>query len=704
MPLRFVFAVHNHQPVGNFGHVFEAAYNDAYRPFLDLIEQYPDIPLTLHTSGPLMEWLVENRPDYVSRLRRLVQRDQVEILGGGFYEPILPMIPPRDRVGQVAAYKTYLETLFDTRVRGAWVPERVWEQCLVGDLADAGVGYTLLDDFHFKQAGLDDDRLTGCYLSEYDGRLVRIFPISERTRYLIPFRNPEETIAFFGELAGRHPDAVVVFGDDGEKFGSWPETHKHCYTDAWLRRFFDALRGARSWVRYCTLGQALDETQPVGRIFLPDCSYREMTEWALPPGRLNEYRALRRDLEHDPRRHQIERFLRGGVWRNFQARYPELQEMYARMLQVSRRLRKTEEDDPNAVSAARQELYRAQCNCPWWHGTFGGLYLPHLRQAVYHHLLNADNALLAAEDRPDGWIEADTGDFNLDGTPEVCLANARLSAYFHPARGGALYELDLRPIAHNLLATLSRRYEAYHDDVRRAAGQGHHGGDLRVKQQGLEQLLQYDAYLRKSLVDHFFEPGTTLEQLAQGREVEQGDFVSAPYEDRVRHEGGAVVLTLRRSGFAAGRPLRLTKEVRLAGDAESLQVQYVLDGCPREPLHFAVEWNFAGLAPGADDRYFVRTDGSRAGQLQTWLHVGPTDRFGLRDDWLGLSAMLASSRPCGFHAFPVGTVSRSEGGFELVQQSVVLMPYWIVEPDAHGRWETTLSLRLDMARSEAAVR
>src|SRR5438128_12274415 len=85
MPLRFVFAVHNHQPVGNFGHVFEAAYRDAYRPFLDVLEQYPEVPLTLHTSGPLLEWLVEHRPDYVTRVRRLVGRGQVEILGGGFY-------------------------------------------------------------------------------------------------------------------------------------------------------------------------------------------------------------------------------------------------------------------------------------------------------------------------------------------------------------------------------------------------------------------------------------------------------------------------------------------------------------------------------------------------------------------------------------------------------------------------------------------
>src|SRR5947209_16381582 len=141
---RFVFALHNHQPVGNFDGVFESAYRLSYAPFLELLEEYWEIPFCLHTSGCLMEWLVEHKPEYIERLRRLVARGQVEILGGGFYEPILTMIPPRDRVGQVRSYSTYLEDMFNTRVRGMWVPERVWEQNLVSDIAAAGIEYTVL--------------------------------------------------------------------------------------------------------------------------------------------------------------------------------------------------------------------------------------------------------------------------------------------------------------------------------------------------------------------------------------------------------------------------------------------------------------------------------------------------------------------------------------------------------------------------------
>src|SRR5262245_10312041 len=108
MPVRVVLGLHNHQPVGNFGSVFEQNYRDAYLAFLELMEQYPELAFTLHTSGPLLEWLVEHRREYVERLRSLVERGQVEILGGAFYEPILSMLPRRDRVGQIRSYTSYL--------------------------------------------------------------------------------------------------------------------------------------------------------------------------------------------------------------------------------------------------------------------------------------------------------------------------------------------------------------------------------------------------------------------------------------------------------------------------------------------------------------------------------------------------------------------------------------------------------------------
>ena len=120
--VRLILALHNHQPVGNFDGVFEEAYRTSYRPFLDVLEDYPEIPFALHTSGPLLEWLVDQHPEYIARLRALVEAGRVEILGGGFFEPILTMIPHRDRVGQIQSILDLSRRSFSrTRIRGMWV-------------------------------------------------------------------------------------------------------------------------------------------------------------------------------------------------------------------------------------------------------------------------------------------------------------------------------------------------------------------------------------------------------------------------------------------------------------------------------------------------------------------------------------------------------------------------------------------------------
>ena len=92
-------------------------------------------------------------PQYFDRLRGLVERGQIEIVGGGYYEPILIAIPLSDRQRQITRLADYVEKHFGARPKGAWLAERVWEPQLPSSLAPAGVKYTLVDDNHFLGAG-----------------------------------------------------------------------------------------------------------------------------------------------------------------------------------------------------------------------------------------------------------------------------------------------------------------------------------------------------------------------------------------------------------------------------------------------------------------------------------------------------------------------------------------------------------------------
>ncbi|HZZ30190.1 MAG TPA: alpha-amylase/4-alpha-glucanotransferase domain-containing protein [Pirellulales bacterium] len=723
-PIRFLFVLHDHQPIGNFDGVFEQAYQDSYRPFLDVIEPYANFKLALHTSGSLLEWLDAHHPEYVDRLAALAAAGRLEIIGGAYFEPILPMIPSCDRVGQIRTYREFLQQRLGVTVRGAWIAERVWEQSLTSDLVAAGVEYIILDDSHFKSTGLNEDQLWGYYLTEDNGRLLRVFPGSERLRYTIPFAAPNDSIDYLRSIAEQHPGAVAVFADDGEKFGSWPDTKKPVYEEGWLRQFFDLAQANADWLHWTTPSETIDHVLPVGKVYIPEGSYREMTEWVLPPDQLAAYETARAELKQQPQWNGISRFVHGGIWKNFLVKYPEINEMYSRMMMISRRIqeaqcstsvvpaphlalngRSTVSRD-ELLREASQELYRAQCNCPYWHGAFGGVYLPHLRNAVYQHLITAENLLDRAAGQQAPWAEAASDDWNFDDRPEVELSNDRCLALLSPSRGGQLYELDVRAICHNLLATLSRRPEAYHRRV--LAGPGAAGGSVidanqpvKFKQQGLERHLQYDNYLRKSLVDHFYDDNISLDAVAHNEAMERGDFLQGAYEARLRRNPDRVQVQLSRLGNAWGIPLKIIKGLTLHAGSSVLEIAYVIEGLPPDrELHFSVEFNFSGLPAGADDRYFYDAEHSRLGQLGTRLDLLDATNLNLVDEWLGIDIGLTFNRPTHLWTYPIETVSQSEGGFELVHQAVCVQPHWHVRPDAHGRWTTMLQLKLDTSLAE----
>ena len=716
--VRLVLAFHNHQPVGNFDGVFEQAYRDSYLPFLDVLQDYPEIPFGLHTSGSLLEWLEVRHPEYIDCVRKMVASSQIEIIGGAFYEPILSNIPRRDRIGQIQRFSEHLNQLFRTSVRGLWLPERVWEQTFAGDIAAAGLQYTMVDDYHFRCAGIPQNELMGYYATEDEGRILFMFPDSERLRYLIPFGKPEECIEYLQEIAANYDNPVIVFGDDGEKFGSWPETYQHVYVDGWLRKFLDLLRQNESWLKVTTPSGVLDHVAPIGRTYLPDASYREMTEWVLPPAAQKAFVSLKGLYPENEEWQSLAGFTRGGNWRNFRTRYPESNEMYARMIEVSNRLvtlqsqANLSEDDREMLEDAVTHLYRSQCNCTYWHGAFGGLYLPHLRNAIYKELIQAEVLMDQVTRGIGAWVDVAVGDFNLDARQEVKLSNHRMVALLSPAMGGHIYELDLKASEVNILATLNRRPEPYHQRIIDFANNVVSTSDvdlaavskeIKFRQPNLEKKISYDKWPRKSLVDLFLQPGATLDEFRRGDAV-IGDFATGVYDASVRKGEQKIAVEMRRKGRVSDLNGEVRKIVVLSSDRPNeLLVQYHLIGFPKNvPLHFAVELNFAAMPGGADDRYFYDASGQRLGTLDTLLDQADADRISLVDEWLGLDVSLELSRAGGIWTMPIETISQSEGGFEAVHQSVCVVPHWEFAMPDQGAW--VVDLRIIFDSSVAAAR
>lgn len=641
------FCLHNHQPAGNFDHIIEKAYWLAYGPFLDVLARRPEMKVVLHYSGVLLRWLDERRPEALEIVRRLVGEGRAELLTGGLYEPILPIIPERDQVGQIRALTEHIRERLGAEPRGMWLTERVWEPELVGPLKRAGVRYTIVDDSNFARAGVPEEESLGYFTAGgSEGESIDVFPINGALRHAIPFREPEAVVEELRRLAGEG-NRLALFADDGEKLGEWPGTHERVYEEAWLERLFGLLAENREWVRVMTLSEFMAESPPAGRVELLPGSYSEMMEWS------------------------------GGSWWNFLERYPESRLMHRKMVRVSEAVAGMEGSEEVAAEA-RDYLFRGQSNDPYWHGVFGGLYLLHLRTGNYRSLLKAENLA-----RPGRGVEVERVDFDGDGREEVLVSSPRVNCYLHGI-GGQIFELDDRRAAWNLLATLARRPEPYHEEGA--------GGD-------------YDWYPRRALIDHFLREDTSLDGFAACRYGEQGDFVDQPYEAEADSRGDEVRVRFRREGGvwvgAELLPVTVAKELIFRGESEEIGVTYRLEQRGDRPLSlwFASELNFA-LSSGSGEGQRYELLGMERPPLAHRGSYEAVSEMALVDEWVGCRLGLRFERPADVWTFPVETLSQGLEGVERVFQGSCVTPHWRVDLRPKRPWTVGFRLSLEAVRAD----
>jgi len=698
--------IHNHQPVGNFEFVFKEAYKKAYLPFFERHEKHPSIKLAQHYSGELFRWILEHDPDFGKRLNAMTENGAIEMLSGGFYEPVLSSIPDKDKVGQIEMLNSFVQDKTGFRPEGMWLAERVWEPVLASAIAKAGMKYTIIDDSHFKYAGLQEDDLTSYFVTEDNGAVVNIFPISERLRYLIPFRPAQQTIDYLRSLATEDGDRLVVFADDGEKFGIWPGTHKQCYQDGWLDEFFRLLEENSDWIHIISFREALQQIKPAGRVYLPTASYSEMMEWALPTGAQKEYEDFQHWLENHDAPSKFSVYVRGGFWRNFMAKYPESNNLHKRMLRATQRAEKL--SGRKGIQNAIDDIYAGQTNCPYWHGVFGGLYLPHLRAAIYKKLIHADTIMdeleFSEKKRQSGWLKTETTDFDADGLDEVVVETDRMNLFFSPQDGGSLFELDIKSKNVNLIDTMTRREEAYHKKLYELRDQdGEHGNvasiheRIEAKEKGLEKYLNYDWYRRTSFLDHFLRDDTTLKTFRNVQYGEQGDFVNQPFEVHRKKEGIKQLVTFERAGNVwigdHFTPVLLSKTFAIQPKSDEIEIKYSLKNTNHHSLQvwFGFEMVFSLLAGDAPDRYYMM-NGKKVQnpKLASTASSKNVNNVSLTDEWLGLHINIDLDKKAALWRFPIETISMSEGGFERVYQGSVIMPHWRISLEPENEWSVMI--------------
>ncbi|MBN2150542.1 MAG: DUF1926 domain-containing protein [Candidatus Lokiarchaeota archaeon] len=643
--------LHFHQPVDNFDHVIEGVYKRCYEPLMDRIKD-SKVKFTMHFTGSMLDWFENKHPDYLQTVKDLCYSGQVELISGGYYEPILPAIPDDDKLGQIKLLTEKIKKDFGIQPKGMWLAERVWEPYLPRIIAKAGLEYVILDDNHFKSCGFEEADTYHHYTTEESGNVIKVFPINEPVRYLAPWQPVWKLRGYLDGVKTDAGDRIVLYMADAEKLGEWGTTHQLCYVrghdgEAPFVEEFIKFIETTDWVKSLTLSECL-KLQPRGLVYLPNASYDKMEEWVLPTPSRCKIESIKEKIKRNeinvPHELDLDRFVKGGFWRYFMVKYPEVNNMHKKVLHVHDMILKYEVEtgDKLGVADAWRELYMAEANDSYWHGQFGGVYFSFLRHSVYKHAIEAEKkvqALYRAVKRRALTPKVRSIPFLKDGLKQVLLETSKANVYINPEDGGTLFELDYKPVSYNLMNTLARWQEAYHL-----------GGNSRD--------LVADSYRKVAMRDHIARRGVSPEDFKRNAFEGLGGFATGAFiVDTTDSDGFRIQVNLKREGKVEGMAVSVDKRVMLKEDTDELQVKYRIQDTPADFLEkydFMVE--FPVYFNGDPKEFVLRHEGGEGNPLDGRVFQG--SRFTLVDGTYGLLLGFELSCPFRIWTYSHDTYSR----------------------------------------------
>lgn len=681
--INLILGNHNHQPVGNFDFVFESTYQKAYKPFLDMLEKYKDIKFNFHYTGSLLSWIEKNHSEHIEKLKNLAKEKRIEIQSGGFYEPIMPSIPDKDKDIQIKKLNNYIKDKFKVKAKGAWIAERVWEPTLVKNLAKNGIKYIMIDDSQFLTTGIDTKNIYGYFITDNENYKLNIFPISQELRYLIPFREVEKSIEYLKSIATEEGDRVVVLHDDGEKYGDWPGTQKWVYEDKWLENFFEALSKEKDIIKTTTYSEYIKKYPPVSKIYIPNGSYEEMLTWVLPAKVQDEFHLKLEELKKSNENEIITRFMRGGFWRNYFSKYSESNRMNKRMIYASNIFEEFDKSKNNNKDkeTALDYLLQGQCNCPYWHGTFGGLYLNNLRHATYSNLIKS-TSISEKNIYGENYFIKKNIDFDMDGRDEVIISSEKETLIFH-SLSGSLIEWDLKKENQiNLIDTLKRREEAYHiSAMRNTNNDNQNEGHVSIHEiakkvdEKIAKYLVFDKNEKVFGVDHFLNKMPSAEEFQLLQYEENADFFESFYkiiEDKIDKDFAKVIF--KRKGKIDGKEINLIKKY-IVNSKGGFLLEATFENKSGEEIEFvyALENNITLLAGGEKDRYYMGEDKRISENLsETGEWTGKI--FAMTDEaYIKIKILIEAEEETTFLYMPNYTISDAVDKLEMNYQNSTIV-------------------------------
>ncbi len=653
-PTKLLLGLHSHQPIDNFNNVVYEAIEKSYKPFFETVKNDDWFRFSLHISGWLFEFIKNNDKELFTLIKSCYDKGMIEFFTGGFYEPVLAAIPKRDRKLQIKKMNRFLFNNFGARPRGLWLTERVWSESIVSTLCDVGVEYILTDDYHFISAGYDEKGLDGYFVTEEGGDKLGVFPISKQLRYMMPFKKASTVIEEL-ERESRRDRASIIF-DDGEKFGLWPKTYEWVYEKGWLREFLDGVKASK-YIKPQTYAEFFDNEKPVSLAYLPEVSYYEMGEWSLGADDIRAIESVSANTKEHFGEAAANKFVKGGIWKNFLVKYDESNRIHKKTLRLSTFAKHINSEQFD------EAVLKTQANDALWHGVFGGVYLPNLRDNCYKHIIECEQKLGFKAN-----IEA--SDENFDGYIEARLRNDYMVAVFEEKNGAQMTDFSSFKTLFNYQNTLTRRKEACHEKFfapkseRVESEDGIdtiHDIDIDAADT-LKENLHYDWYLKNSFIEHISDDGFDAHSLFACSFREYGDFVNMPFVMTDSSKNG--VLFERNGGIYRDGKIdtKITKKIEITKNG--LVFDIAVKSVNSVNCVFAEEFNL----------HFCDYDAISFNDesLDTMLTLKQIKTLRIRDGLLKQDILFEIDAAYDVLVCKVNTVSQNEKGVELCTQGVAI--------------------------------
>lgn len=640
---------------------------------IDFFNQNENLKINLYINGLLISYLDKKVLDFSPKVRSLLEKNQLELLCGGIYEPLFPFIPKDDRQSQLLLMNRLLNHNFGYNAIGAYLTENIWETSLAIDLSKSKIEYTFLPKDYFTDSNLKNNEISGYYITEEEARKIAVFPILKSINDSDLKHSPKEVLNDIINSSINNFNCISI--------DVLPKNENELN---WIKEFFTLIAAETSIFTTTLFNEYFHKNKSTGRVYLSSSQ----------------------ENKESPRKSLL--------------KYTEANLLHKKMLRVSKKINSAKDGKSRfkvikeMISQAQDLLLKGQANLAYWDNPTYGLYMPEMRHHTYANLIKAENLIDISSRHASKWIQVSEADYDCDGNDEVIIETETQNIYISPSSGGSITEHDYRSKNINLTATISRKKESYHTDQTLSPSikkdeewtSSESSTAVLTKPSPTEvSPLIYDIHPKFSLIEHFLKPNLEFKDILSNKLPLLTKDAINPYQIekiKAKEESCKVSLLsiIQLANLEQISDIEIKKQFNTRSGDSSLIVDYELvnKGSHNLEIIFGVELNFSVLSEEKSNS-FIYLDGNQKNktpnpELSSKEELKDINHISIYNQKQNLDLSLSWNKACDLYRYPIETMSLKNSYLEKIFQGLTIMPCWKLNLEPNTPWG--LSIKQDI--------